>query len=110
MMDSAMHKIGLHGKALIPMILGYGCNVPAIESTRILETRRERLLAAFAITFAPCAARTIVILGLVAVFVSVWWAIALYVIDIAVMFLLGRIALKVVPGETQWIDYGNAYI
>jgi len=101
MMDSAMHKIGLHGKALIPMILGYGCNVPAIESTRILETRRERLLAAFAITFAPCAARTIVILGLVAVFVSVWWAIALYVIDIIVMFLLGRIALKVVPGETS---------
>ena len=101
MMDSAMHKIGLHGKALIPMILGYGCNVPAIESTRILETRRERLLAAFAITFAPCAARTIVILGLVAVFVSVWWAIALYVIDIAVMFLLGRIALKIVPGETS---------
>ena len=101
MMDSAMHKIGLHGKALIPMILGYGCNVPAIESTRILETRRERLLAAFAITFAPCAARTIVILGLVAVFVSVWWALALYVIDIAVMFMLGRIALKVVPGETS---------
>ncbi len=101
MMDSAMHKIGLHGKAFIPMILGYGCNVPAIESTRILETRRERLLAAFAITFAPCAARTIVILGLVAVFVSVWWALALYVIDIAVMFILGRIALKVVPGETS---------
>ncbi|WP_081882632.1 ferrous iron transport protein B [Methanobacterium sp. SMA-27] len=101
MMDSAMHKIGLHGKALIPMILGYGCNVPAIESTRILETRRERLLAAFAITFAPCAARTIVILGLVAVFVSVWWAIALYVIDIVIMFLLGRIALKIVPGETS---------
>jgi len=101
MMDSAMHKIGLHGKALIPMILGYGCNVPAIESTRILETRRERLLAAFAITFAPCAARTIVILGLVAVFVSVWWALALYVIDIAVMFILGRIALKIVPGETS---------
>ena len=101
MMDSVMHKIGLHGKALIPMILGYGCNVPAIESTRILETRRERLLAAFAITFAPCAARTIVILGLVAVFVSVWWALALYVIDILVMFILGRIALKVVPGETS---------
>jgi ferrous iron transport protein B len=99
MMDSAMHKIGLHGKALIPMILGYGCNVPAIESTRILETRRERLLAAFAITFAPCAARTIVILGLVAVFVNIWWAIALYGIDILVMFVLGRIAYKVVPGE-----------
>ena len=99
MMDSAMHKIGLHGKALIPLILGYGCNVPAIDSTRILETKRERLLAAFAITFAPCAARTIVILGLVAVFVSIWWALALYVIDLLLIFVLGRIALKVVPGE-----------
>lgn len=100
MMDSAMHKIGLHGKALIPLILGYGCSVPAIDSTRILETKRERLLAAFAITFAPCAARTILILGLVAVYVSVWWALALYAIDILIIFVLGRIALKIVPGET----------
>jgi ferrous iron transport protein B len=100
MMDSAMHKIGLHGKALIPMILGYGCNVPAIESTRILENRRERLLAAFAITFAPCSARTIVIMGLVALYVNIWWAIALYAVDILVMIVVGRIALKVVPGET----------
>ncbi|HML06446.1 MAG TPA: ferrous iron transport protein B [Methanobacterium sp.] len=100
MMDSAMHKIGLHGKALIPLILGYGCNVPAIDSTRILETRRERLLAAFAITFAPCAARTIVILGLVAVFVNVWWALGLYAFDILLIFVLGRIALKLVPGES----------
>ncbi|MGZ7160183.1 MAG: ferrous iron transport protein B, partial [Methanobacterium sp.] len=100
MMDTAMHKIGLHGKALIPLILGYGCNVPAIDSTRILETRRERLLAAFAITFAPCAARTIVILGLVAVFVNVWWALALYIIDLLLIFVLGRIALKLLPGES----------
>ena len=100
MIDSAMHTIGLHGKALIPLILGYGCNVPAIDQTRILETRRERLLASYAVTFAPCAARTIVILGLVAIYVSVWWAIALYAIDILVIFTLGRVALKVVPGET----------
>ncbi|HTX61662.1 MAG TPA: ferrous iron transport protein B [Methanobacterium sp.] len=101
MMDSAMHKIGLHGKALIPMILGYGCNVPAIESTRILENRRERLLAAFAITFAPCSARTIVIMGLVAIYVNIWWALSLYAVDILVMIIVGRIALKVVPGETS---------
>ena len=100
MIDSAMHTIGLHGKALIPLILGYGCNVPAIDQTRILETRRERLLASYAVTFAPCAARTIVILGLVAIYVSIWWAIALYALDILVMFTLGRAALKVVPGET----------
>lgn len=100
MMDSAMHKIGLHGKALIPLILGYGCNVPAIRGCRIMETRRERLLAAFAITFAPCAARTILILGLVAAFVSPAWALALYAIDIGIIFALGRIALKVVPGQS----------
>lgn len=99
MLDSAMHKMGLHGKAIIPLILGYGCNVPAIYTTRILETRRERLLASFAVTFAPCAARTIVIFGLVAVFVGIQWALALYVIDLAIMFILARVALRVVPGK-----------
>jgi ferrous iron transport protein B len=100
MMDTAMHKIGLHGKALIPLILGYGCSVPAIRACRILETRRERLLAAFAITFAPCTARTILILGLVATFVGAGWALALYAVDIAIIFVLGRIALKAVPGQS----------
>lgn len=100
MMDSAMHKIGLHGKALIPIILGYGCSVPALRACRIMETKRERLLASFAITFAPCAARTIVILGLVAVFLGPWWALSIYAVDILLIFVLGRIALKVVPGES----------
>ncbi len=100
MMDSAMHKIGLHGKALIPLILGYGCNVPAIHSCKIMETRRERLLASFAITFAPCAARTIIILGLVGVFVGPAYAIALYGADLLLIFMLGRVALKVVPGKS----------
>jgi ferrous iron transport protein B len=100
MMDSAMHKIGLHGKALIPLILGYGCNVPAIRACRIMETKRERLLATFAITFAPCTARTIVILGFVAAFLGPWWALSLYAVDIVIIFAVGRIALKVVPGQS----------
>jgi ferrous iron transport protein B len=100
MMDSVMHKIGLHGKALIPIILGYGCNVPAIHSCKIMETRRERLLAAFAITFAPCAARTIVIFGLVGIFLGLPWAFALYAVDLAIMFVFGRIAMKAVPGKS----------
>jgi len=100
MMDSAMHKMGLHGKALIPIILGYGCNVPAIHSCKIMETRRERLLAAFAITFAPCSARTIVLFGMVGLFVGVQWALLLYVVDIAVIFLMGRVAMKAVPGKS----------
>ena len=100
MMDSAMHKIGLHGKALIPLILGYGCSVPAIHACKIMESRRERLLAAFAITFAPCTARTIVILGLVGVFLGPLWALSLYAVDLAIIFVLGRIAMKAVPGKS----------
>jgi ferrous iron transport protein B len=100
MMDSAMHKMGLHGKALIPIILGYGCSVPAIHSCKIMETRRERLLAAFAITFAPCSARTIVLFGMVGLFVGIQWALLLYVVDIAIIFVLGRVAMKAVPGKS----------
>lgn len=100
MMDSAMHRIGLHGKALIPIILGYGCSVPAIHACKIMETRRERLLAAFAITFAPCSARTLVLFGMVGLFVGVHWALLLYVVDVAIIFALGRVAMKVVPGKS----------
>ena len=100
MMDSAMHKMGLHGKALIPIILGYGCSVPAIQACKIMETRRERLLTAFAITFAPCSARTIVLFGMVGLFVGIQWALLLYVVDIALIFGLGRVAMKVVPGKS----------
>jgi len=99
MLDSAMHQMGLHGKAIIPIILGYGCNVPAIYTTRIMSTRRERLMAGLAITFAPCAARTIIILGLVAAFIGIWWALALYVIDLLIMFVVVKLAVKEVPGE-----------
>ncbi|OGN99172.1 MAG: ferrous iron transport protein B [Chloroflexi bacterium RBG_13_51_52] len=100
MLDSAMHQMGLHGKAIIPLILGFGCSVPAIAATRIMGTRRERLLASFAITFAPCTARTIVVLGLVAVYVGIGWALALYAIDIIVMFAAVKVAMKVIPGDT----------
>ncbi|MEM3652764.1 MAG: ferrous iron transport protein B, partial [Nitrososphaerales archaeon] len=58
LMDNFMHKIGLHGKAFIPLLLGYGCSVPACISCRIMETDRERFLAAFVTVLIPCAART----------------------------------------------------
>lgn len=100
MLDQGMHKMGLHGKAIIPLILGYGCNVPACFACRIMETPKQKLLAAFLVTMVPCTARTIVILGLVAAFVSIWWAMALYVFDILLIILLGRIAFKAVPGDS----------
>src|SRR4030043_33868 len=99
MLDSGMHQMGLHGKAIIPIILGYGCSVPAIYATRIMGSRRERLLTGLAITFAPCAARTIIIFGLVAKFMGIWWALSLYAVDLLLMFGIVKAALKVVPGE-----------
>ena len=99
LMDSAMHRIGLHGKGFIPLMLGFGCNVPACLGCRIMETERERLICAFTASLVPCAARSIVIMGLVAEYVGFEWAIALYIIDFALIFILGRIAFKVVPGE-----------
>ena len=56
--------------------------------------------SAFLVTLIPCTARTVVILGLVAVFVNIWWALGLYAFDILLIILLGRIAYKVVPGES----------
>ncbi len=66
LMDTIMHRLGLHGYAIIPNLLGLGCNVPAILATRILESKRERFIAATLISIAvPCAALQAVIFGLV---------------------------------------------
>jgi len=56
-MDKFMHSLGLHGKSFIPMILGFGCNVPAIMATRTLESRKDRILTIMAIPYMSCSAR-----------------------------------------------------
>lgn len=99
LMDSAMHSIGLHGKGFIPVMLGFGCNVPAVLGARIMETEREQLICAFVASLVPCAARSIVIMGLVAAYVGFRWALLLYLIDFLLIFVLGRIAYKVAPDE-----------
>lgn len=56
-MDKVMHRIGLHGKSFIPMIMGFGCNVPAIMATRTIESRRSRLITMLVIPFMSCTGR-----------------------------------------------------
>jgi len=56
-MDRLMHKIGLHGKSFIPMIMGFGCNVPAIMATRTIESHKSRLITMLIIPFMSCAGR-----------------------------------------------------
>jgi ferrous iron transport protein B len=99
LMDNLMHKMGLHGKAFIPVMLSFGCNVPGCLGCRIMETTRERLLTAFVVTLVPCAATSVIILGLVGAHVGIEWALALYIINLIIIFVLGRIAFKALPGE-----------
>lgn len=56
-MDKVMHKIGLHGKSFIPLVMGFGCNVPAVMATRTIESRSSRLITALIIPFISCSAR-----------------------------------------------------
>ena len=65
-----------------------------------METPKQKTLAAFLVTLIPCTARTVVILGLVATFVNIWWGLALYAFDILLIIIVGRIAFKAVPGES----------
>lgn len=67
-MDRMMHKIGLHGKSFIPLLMGFGCNVPAIIATRTLESRKDRLLTMLIIPFTSCSARLPVYVLLIGAF------------------------------------------
>lgn len=91
LMDTFMHQIGLHGKSVSPFILGFGCNVPAVVSTRILESRRDKILTSLLIPFIPCSARTTIILALVAYYLGPFWALGFYLFNIILIAVLGRI-------------------
>lgn len=97
--DRVMHRFGLHGQAIIPMVLGLGCNVPAIMGIRQLGTRRERTIAAFLITMVPCSARTVIIAGIVAAFVGILAALSLYLIVFVLIIITGIVLARVTPGN-----------
>ena len=97
LMDALMHRIGLHGKAIVPFILGYGCNVPAVMSTRTLEDERDRYIAAALATLVPCAARLAVVFGLVAFYLGPQAAFALYLFNLLVIAITGRILSQLTP-------------
>lgn len=67
-MDKIMHKIGLHGKSFIPLVMGFGCNVPAIMATRTIESRTSRLITILIVPFMSCGARLPIYLLLVGIF------------------------------------------
>jgi ferrous iron transport protein B len=99
--DRFMHAMGLHGKSFLPLLLGFGCNVPAILGTRIIETKRARWLTILLAPLIPCTARMAVVAILAPVFfgeAAVWVAWGLVAVNLGVLAVLGivfhRLVLK----------------
>lgn len=99
-MDKLMHKIGLHGKSFIPMLLGFGCSIPAIMATRTLENKRDRMTTMMVIPLISCSARLpIYALVIPAFFPQVWRAPMLwliYIIGVVLAVLMARILRRTI--------------
>lgn len=103
-MDKLMHKMGLHGKSFIPLIMGFGCNVPAIMATRTIESRRSRLITMMIIPMMSCSARLPIYIMITGTFFVVKYQslimISLYILGILMAVLMSRIFSKwLIKGE-----------
>lgn len=93
-MDKLMHKMGLHGKSFIPLVMGFGCNVPAIMSTRIIESKSSRLITILVNPFISCSARIPIYVLLVGAFfprAGAWVFFGLYLLGIVVAVVTARL-------------------
>lgn len=93
-MDRFMHLIGLHGKSFIPLCLGFGCNVPAILNTAIIESRKARMLTIFLTPFVPCPARLAVLTFVTAAMFGAWASLvswSLITVNILVLGISGKL-------------------
>jgi len=98
LLDNLLHKLGLHGFAIIPMLLGFGCNVPGILSTRILESKRERFIASTLISIGvPCVPLQAMIFGLLGQFGGLYVA-GVYLVLFALWLLIGIILNRTLKG------------
>lgn len=97
-MDKLMHKMGLHGKSFIPLIMGFGCNVPAVMATRTIENRRNRLITILVLPLMSCSARLPIYIMIIGTFFAVEYQsvimISLYAIGIILAVLMSRIFSK----------------
>jgi ferrous iron transport protein B len=99
LMDKAMHKMGLHGKSFIPMLMGFGCNVPAVMATRTIESKRDRILTMMAIPFMSCSARLPVYVLFISAFFPVFKGsilFAIYLIGIMAAFFTAVLLNKTI--------------
>ena len=93
-MDKLMHGMGLHGKSFIPMIMGFGCNVPAIMATRTIESRNSRLITMLVLPFMSCSARLPIYIMIIGAFFASYQSLimlSLYAIGIVVAIIMSRL-------------------
>jgi len=100
LLDGVMHRLGLHGTSVIPAVLGYGCNVPAVMATRILETPRDRFIAALIASMVPCSARMTIIFGLVGYALGGIYAFGIYVLNLLVIIATGTVFSRLLKEDT----------
>ncbi len=100
LLDSLMHKFGLHGGAFIPMMVGIGCNVPAILATRSIHSRRERLIVISMIVMAvPCSAQMAIIMGVTGKYAGVEYALAILITLLVLIGMTGLVLNKFLKSE-----------
>ena len=103
-MDRLMHKMGLHGKSFIPLIMGFGCNVPAVMATRTIESRRSRLITMMVLPFMSCSARLPIYIMIIGTFFAQqyrsWVMLSLYVVGILMAIIVSNLLSRlVIRGE-----------
>lgn len=101
-MDRLMHKIGLHGKSFVPMIMGFGCNVPAVMASRIIEDRNNRLITILIVPFMSCSARLpvyILIAGALFPNYASWVLFGLYIFGVLMAVLTSLLLKRVIFTE-----------
>jgi ferrous iron transport protein B len=103
-MDKLMHGMGLHGKSFIPLIMGFGCNVPAVMATRTVESRRSRLITMLVLPMMSCSARLPIYIMITGAFFSVRYQslvmVSLYLVGIVLSVVIARIlSTWVIKGE-----------
>jgi ferrous iron transport protein B len=99
LLDRVFNALGLPGRAAVPLLAAAGCNVPALYGTRILRTRRERILASFLITLTPCSARSAVVIAALVPLAGPGVALAAFGVTAAVALAAGFAANALVPGR-----------
>jgi len=98
LLDNILHRLGLHGYAVIPLMLGFGCNVPGILSTRVLESKRERFIASTLISIGiPCVPLQAMIFGLLGEYGGFYVA-GVYLVLFSLVIILGFIMNKLLKG------------